>query len=149
MPNIPLNKSLYEKIKEEAKRKFKVWPSAYASGWLVKEYKKRGGKYKTQTEKVRLKSKSKSKSKSGKEKHISGLERWFKEKWIDVCYLPKIVTCGRPKLSDKNWKKNYPYCRPLYRITSSTPKTAKELDIKTLKKRCSKKRRNPLKKIRK
>ena len=34
--NKPLNKSLYNKVKQEAKRKFKVWPSAYASGWLVK-----------------------------------------------------------------------------------------------------------------
>ena len=31
--------------KAAAKRKFKVWPSAYASAWLVKTYKKRGGKY--------------------------------------------------------------------------------------------------------
>ena len=40
--NKPLNKSLYNTVKEAAKRKFKVWPSAYASGWLVKEYKRRG-----------------------------------------------------------------------------------------------------------
>jgi len=31
--------------KAQAKKKFKVWPSAYASSWLVKEYKRRGGKY--------------------------------------------------------------------------------------------------------
>ena len=41
----PKNKALYSKVKSEAKRKFDVWPSAYASGWLVKEYKKRGGKF--------------------------------------------------------------------------------------------------------
>ena len=28
-----------------AKRKYDVWPSAYASGWLTKEYKRRGGTY--------------------------------------------------------------------------------------------------------
>ena len=39
------NKKLYEKVKEEAKKKFKVWPSAYASGWLVKEYKRLSGQY--------------------------------------------------------------------------------------------------------
>ena len=38
--------------KAEAKKKFKVYPSAYANGWLVREYKKRGGTY----NKVRLKS---------------------------------------------------------------------------------------------
>jgi hypothetical protein len=45
--NVPLNKALYARVKAEAKRKFKVYPSAYANGWLVKEYKARGGKYKT------------------------------------------------------------------------------------------------------
>lgn len=42
---VPTNKSLYSRVKAEAKRKFDVYPSAYANGWLVKEYKKRGGGY--------------------------------------------------------------------------------------------------------
>ena len=41
----PTNKALYSRVKAEAKRKFKVYPSAYANGWLVKTYKARGGKY--------------------------------------------------------------------------------------------------------
>jgi hypothetical protein len=41
----PTNPSLYARVKAEAKRKFKVWPSAYASGWLTKTYKQRGGGY--------------------------------------------------------------------------------------------------------
>lgn len=41
----PTNPSLYSRVKAEAKKKFDVWPSAYASGWLTKEYKRRGGKY--------------------------------------------------------------------------------------------------------
>tara|TARA_R100001443_G_scaffold86546_1_gene93190 strand:- start:744 stop:884 length:141 start_codon:yes stop_codon:yes gene_type:complete len=41
----PKNKSLYAKVKALAKSKFKTWPSAYGSAWLVKEYKRRGGKY--------------------------------------------------------------------------------------------------------
>ncbi len=41
----PKNKALYARVKAEAKRKFDVYPSAYANGWLVREYKKRGGKY--------------------------------------------------------------------------------------------------------
>jgi len=45
MKNVPLDKRLYARIKAEAKRKFKVYPSAYANGWLVKEYKRRGGRY--------------------------------------------------------------------------------------------------------
>jgi len=44
--NPPKNKELYNRIKAEAKKKFKGdWPSAYGSAWLVREYKKRGGKY--------------------------------------------------------------------------------------------------------
>ena len=41
----PTNPALYSRVKAEAKRKFKVYPSAYANGWLVREYKKRGGGY--------------------------------------------------------------------------------------------------------
>ena len=44
---VPTNKTLYSKVKAEAKRKFDVYPSAYANGWLVQEYKRRGGTYRT------------------------------------------------------------------------------------------------------
>ena len=43
---IPSNPSLYARVKSEAKKKFKVYPSAYANAWLVRTYKKRGGGYK-------------------------------------------------------------------------------------------------------
>ena len=43
--NVPTNKTLYSRVKSAAKRKFSVYPSAYANAWLVREYKKRGGKY--------------------------------------------------------------------------------------------------------
>ena len=42
----PANPKLYSRVKSEAKRKFKVYPSAYANAWLVRTYKKRGGTYK-------------------------------------------------------------------------------------------------------
>ena len=41
----PKIKALYSKVKSEAKSKFKTWPSAYGSAWLVKTYKARGGTY--------------------------------------------------------------------------------------------------------
>jgi hypothetical protein len=44
--NKPADSKLYARVKLEAKNKFRVFPSAYASAWIVKEYKKRGGKYK-------------------------------------------------------------------------------------------------------
>ena len=125
----PTNMALYNRVKAQAKRKFKVWPSAYASGWLVKEYKRRGGKY------------------SGKKPGKShGLERWFKEKWVNVCKSPRTA-CGRPKTGLSDWKKKYPYCRPSRRISSSTPKTASELSKAELARRCKRKRKSPTRRV--
>lgn len=39
----PNNAALWSRVKSEAKRKFDVYPSAYANAWAAKEYKKRGG----------------------------------------------------------------------------------------------------------
>lgn len=47
--SVPADMDLYNRVKAEAKKKFDVYPSAYANGWLVQEYKRRGGKYKTIT----------------------------------------------------------------------------------------------------
>lgn len=41
--NVPTNKSLWSRAKAEARKRFKVYPSAYANGWAVKWYKKHGG----------------------------------------------------------------------------------------------------------
>ena len=46
--NIPVDRALYARVKAQAKRKFDVYPSAYANGWLVAEYKRRGGRYKSE-----------------------------------------------------------------------------------------------------
>jgi len=43
--NVPTNSKLYARVKAAARRKFAVYPSAYANAWLVREYKKRGGRY--------------------------------------------------------------------------------------------------------
>ena len=48
MANVRVNKALYSRVKAEAKRKFAVYPSAYANAWLVREYKKRGGTYRVE-----------------------------------------------------------------------------------------------------
>jgi hypothetical protein len=130
---IPINKSLYNKVKSEAKRRFKKWPSAYGSGWLVREYKRRGGKYRGGSSKKNYKQKSKSK----------GLTRWFDEKWINICKLPKKVPCGR----SKSTRKNYPYCRPSKRINSRTPVLASELSKNEIIRRCSRKRKSPYKRL--
>ena len=41
----PNDKALWSRVISEAKRKFDVYPSAYANAWASKEYKKRGGSW--------------------------------------------------------------------------------------------------------
>ena len=119
----PLDKKLYSKVLKKIKAKEKVWPSAYASGRVVREYKKLGGKYSGNGDKEILQ--------FGK-KIILGLTRWFKEKWVNVCIKTKS---GKYAPCAKSTKK-YPYCRPSVRVTSKTPKTVKEIPKKKLKKMC-------------
>jgi len=45
-PSNVANPALYAKAKAKAKRKFDVYPSAYANSYMVQEYKRMGGKYK-------------------------------------------------------------------------------------------------------
>ena len=40
-----INKDISGAQEYQAKRKFAVYPSAYANGWLVRTYKSRGGGY--------------------------------------------------------------------------------------------------------
>ena len=58
----PTNQKLYDKVKAEIKKKVPKH-SAYRSGLIVKEYKKRGGTY------------------QGAKNEKKGLSRWFKEDW--------------------------------------------------------------------
>lgn len=43
MANKPNNPSMWSSVVAMARKKFKVYPSAYANLWASKEYKKRGG----------------------------------------------------------------------------------------------------------
>ena len=47
MANKPTNPKLYARIMAKVKRTAKKWPSAYASGQLVRQYKAAGGGYKS------------------------------------------------------------------------------------------------------
>lgn len=112
VPENVVNKTLYKKVKKEAKAKFDRYPSLYASSWITREYKKRGGKYHT----------IKNDNKNKKEK-LSGQKLWYKEKWIQIVpYLEKnkIVDCGDSKKYTKA-------CRPLVRVNDKTPPTIGEI----------------------
>ena len=97
----PKNKKLYEEVKDEIYKKHPKH-SAYRSGLLVQEYKKRGGTY------------------EGKENKSSGLNRWFKEKWVN-------------QRGEVGYKKKSDIYRPSVRVNKDTPTTHKELTAKQIK----------------
>lgn len=82
----------------------------------------------------------------------SDLQRWFQEKWVNVCpefhsgadhaAITKdkgdMEPCGRSIASTQS--SDYPYCRPMYRIDERTPKTVSELSKDELREMCKKKR---------
>jgi hypothetical protein len=45
----PSNPKLYAAVVQAAKDKFDVYPSAVANSWVVQEYKRRGGTYKSES----------------------------------------------------------------------------------------------------
>ena len=44
--NVPTNPSKWNYYKSQAKKKFDVYPSAYANAWAAKQYKAAGGGWK-------------------------------------------------------------------------------------------------------
>ena len=52
--NKPTKPALWSRAKALAKKKFDVYPSAYANGWAAKWYKKRGGGWKTVNEALQM-----------------------------------------------------------------------------------------------
>jgi hypothetical protein len=61
---IVIDQTLYNSVKQEADQKYSK-PSAYKSGWIVKTYKERGGRY-------------------ADDNQPKNLERWFQEEWKDI-----------------------------------------------------------------
>jgi len=63
----------------------------------------------------------------------ANLQRWFKEKWVDV-------RTGKPCGRQKGESRAYPYCRPSKRVSSKTPKTASELSASEKRSRLAQKK---------
>ena len=99
---IPLDSKLYAVSKKHVNKIYGTTTSAYRSMAIVKEYKKRGGKYVSK-------------------KNDSGVTKWLKEKWIVVMdYLNgKTTACG-------TIKRRKHACRPSIRVNPSTPVTIQE-----------------------
>lgn len=116
----PIDKNLYAKVKKLADAKFDTH-GIYRSSWIVKEYKRRGGKY------------------IGRKPTSTGLKRWFKEDWVNLNKpiknsAGKVIgyePCGR---KSKSSSEKYPLCRPRKRVTRHTPKTYSELSKRSISK---------------
>jgi len=111
----PLDATLYASVKEEAKRKFRRWPSAYGSAWLSKTYRARGGRY----------SKKKGSPTTKRSSSKGGVNRWMKEEWVQVepatrASHPQFIACGDARRDGKA-------CRPRYRLSPHTPLTVDEV----------------------
>lgn len=102
----PTDPKLYEKIKQQVRSRVERWPSAYASGMLVKEYERQ------------MKLKNREPFMTPKPS-TPNLTRWFKEEWVDI---KTNKSCGSVKSPTY-----YPTCRPSIKITDKTPVTINQL----------------------
>lgn len=109
---------LCPKGKAAAKRKFDVYPSAYANMYasaVCSGKVKPGGKKKT-AKKPTTKKRKVVRAKTG-----GGLRKWVDEKWVDIGAPKKngkYQPCGRK--STKSTKRKYPKCVPLAKAKRMT-----------------------------
>jgi hypothetical protein len=116
MTNVPRDPVLYAKVVETIKARVQRWPSAYASGMVVREYKRM----------MLLEGREPYYGKKTNAEEMNPLTRWFKEKWIDIA---TGKPCGR-----KKEEKHYPTCRPTVKISNQTPLLASQLSESNKKK---------------
>jgi hypothetical protein len=98
--NVPKDKRLWNSCVAWAKRKYDVWPSAYACGAAAKRYKSKGGKWAVES----------NESIENFDEFNENLRKWFDEKWVDISKTNKDGThppCGRKDAH----KGAYPKCR--------------------------------------
>jgi phage-related protein (TIGR01555 family) len=94
------DKELHSRAVSAAKTKFKVWPSAYASGYVVQQYK--------QMYKKKHGSLSGAFKSDEQELHADDLDQWFKEKWVRIGANGEILgPCGA-----REEKEGKPKCLP-------------------------------------
>lgn len=95
--NAPTNPSLWSQAVSEAKKRFTVYPSAYANGWAAKWYKERGGGWEKEKQ---------AEATAKKDVGHGGLDEWFsghgKDKgrarwgdWVAISPIRKQLKSGR------------------------------------------------------
>ena len=95
--------ALHARVVRDARRRFRRWPSAYASAWVVREYKRLGGRF------------------SGPPRS-GGVARWMRERWVQVAPAldGRTRACGAPGRDGRA-------CRPTVRVSAATPPTLREV----------------------
>ena len=102
--NEPTDPELWAESIREAKKKFRVYPSAYANAWAARRYKAKGGGWRSATKDLR---------------------EWFAEEWVDIS-RPKdgggYEACGRPTqgMTQDEYRSAYPKCLPKARAMKLT-----------------------------
>ena len=81
-------------------------------------------------------------AKLGKKPKNKGLQRWFREQWVNVCEVGDgpggYAICGSGKSADN--PEQYPYCRAYYKYPGTNVVTAPELTYEEIDTMCNKKR---------
>lgn len=109
--NKPADQKVYDAILAKVKAAVQKWPSAYASGMVVKEYKR------VMAERGRAPYLEAKKA----DDDARPLARWYKEKWVDIA---TGKPCGAVRGPGAGY---YPTCRPSVRVSANTPVTVGEL----------------------
>lgn len=104
---IPTDLREYNKAVALIKSRVQRWPSAYASGMVVIEYKRT------------MKKKGLPAYSNDVLHKNTSLARWFNEKWVDIL-------TGKPCGTVHTYS-YYPTCRPSKRISSKSPMTLDEM----------------------
>ena len=79
--NVPTNPSKWSYYKSQAKKKFDVYPSAYANAWAAKQYKAAGGGWRTTKENVEEDTVNETMKPSQVSKAISRMKKLLMKKW--------------------------------------------------------------------
>jgi len=129
------DKTLHSQAVSAAKAKFKVWPSAYASGYVVQQYKEAY--------------KKKHGSLSGAFKNDEGeinaddLGRWFEEKWVRIGANGEILgPCG-----GREEKEGKPKCLPQAKVQAMSKEERQTIVARKRKADPNPERRGPAKMV--
>ena len=130
------DKDLHSRAVAAAKAKFKVWPSAYASGYVVQSYK--------QMFKKKHGSLSGAfKGGDGEEMHSDDLAEWFKEKWVRIGANGEIMgPCG-----GRGEKEGKPKCLPEAKAQSMSKEERQTIVVRKRKADPNPERKGPAKMV--